>query len=309
MPVWTNNTAAEVFRGTLAEYDQVDYAGSLLDYNFIQNANGSVSVSRAGFGTDILWDVDGFWFFGSEAWYSIADAIALTSSGPYVDENGVFTGTDGNDRMVGTAGEMDIFYGGMGNDQFIGGDDWYDQGEYDGELVEYTITQNANGTITMSHPTWGRDTLTDIDGFWFIREGAWYSAEDAIALTADLPRFRMDADNVLNGTPGNDVMPSAPGGTNFYGGTGRDTYNGRVAAYDQVNFDGDFADYTFTALNNGSVQAYHEVWGTDVLNNIDGVWFNGEDAPGEWMSIEDLTDGVQRTAIADAMDADMSLFA
>ena len=116
--------------------------------NFIQNANGSVSVSRAGFGTDILWDVDGFWFFGSEAWYSIADAIALTSSGPYVDENGVFTGTDGNDRMVGTAGEMDIFYGGMGNDQFIGGDDWYDQGEYDGELVEYTITQNANGTIT-----------------------------------------------------------------------------------------------------------------------------------------------------------------
>jgi len=287
MAFWDNTNRNETFRGTDEEYDQVDYAGALLDYRFIRNADGSVTASHPTFGTDTLISIDGFWFGGEQAWYSIDDAIRLTAEDVFIDEFGVITGNAGNNTLRGTAGVQDLFYGGMGNDRFIGGGDEYDQVEYDGELIEYTFTQNANGNVIVSHPTWGRDVLTDIDGFWFIREGAWYSVEDALELTADLPRFRLDADDVLNGTPGNDNMVAELDGTNFYGGTGNDTYRGRNDAYDQVNYDGDFADYSFSLNANGSVTAVHNTWGVDTLFDIDGIYFNGPN--GGWMSIEDVT--------------------
>ncbi|WP_409432818.1 hypothetical protein ACJ3XI_11510 [Litorimonas sp. RW-G-Af-16] len=284
MAVFNNRNGNDVFRGLNSEYDQVDYAGRLRDYTFTRNDNGSVTVTHPTFGTDTLWSIEGFWFSGEARWYSIDDAIQLTAgSGGFIDENGTITGTTGNNNLVGTNG-TDIFYGDRGNDTFDGRGDEYDQVEYDGELIEYTFTQNANGSVTASHPTWGRDTLIDIDGFWFMREQAWYSIEDAIALTQDLPTFRLDADDVLNGTPGNDVMRAEADGTNFYGGTGNDRFIGRSNAYDQVNFDGDVEDYVITANNNGSFTFEHPVWGRDTLVNIDGIWFNGK---GEWYTPED----------------------
>lgn len=288
MAVFNNRTRAETFRGTDANYDQVDYTGALVDYTFTRNADGTVSVTRDGFGTDTLSSIEGFWFSGEQAWYSLDEAIALTSDSPFVDANGILTGTDANDVLRGTSGVEDVIYGGLGNDRIVGGGDEYDQAEYDGALIEYTITQQANGDIIMSHPTWGRDVLTDIDGFWFGREGAWYSVEDALALTADLPTYRLDADDVLNGTPDNDIMRADASGTNFYGGTGNDTYRGRANAYDQVNFDGDIADYSFSQNDNGSVTVSHDTWGTDTLYEIDGLWFNGPD--GGWFTVEDAVD-------------------
>ena len=288
MAVFNNAQRAQTFRGTDAEYDQVDYQGSLLDYVFTRNDDGTVSVTRDGFRTDTLISIEGFWFSGEQEWYSLEDAIALTSNDPFTDGNGVLNGNDGNNTLRGTAGTQDIFYGGQGNDRILGGGDEYDQVEYDGELIEYTFSLNANGDMVVSHPTWGRDVLTDIDGFWFIREAAWYSAEDALALTDNLPRFRLDADDVLNGTPGNDVMLADATGTNFYGGTGNDTYRGRANQYDQVNFDGDIADYSFTQNGNGSVTVSHDTWGTDTLFDIDGLWFNGED--GGWFTVDQAVD-------------------
>lgn len=284
MAVFNNRNRNDVFTGTNGEYDQVDYTGSLRDYTFVQNDNGSITVTHPTLGTDTLWDIDGFWFSGESRWYSLSDAIALTASdNGYVDEFGVITGTTGNNQLIGTAAE-DLFYGDRGNDIMDGNGASYDQVEYGGELREYTFVQNADGSVTVSHPTWGTDTLIDIDGFWFIREQAWYSMEDAIALTADLPRYRIDADDVLNGTPGDDVMNADASGTNFYGGTGDDTYNGRANNYDQINYDGDIEDYTITANADGSYTVSHDVWGTDILVDIDGLWFNGK---GEWYSPAD----------------------
>lgn len=283
MAVFNNRNGNDVFRGTQRDYDQVDYAGRLQDYIFTRNADGSVTVTHPVWGTDTLWDINGFWFSGEAAWYSIDDAIAITSGDDgFIDDNGVITGNDSDNTLTGN-NQDNLFYAGMGDDILNGNGGAYNQGEYDGAMREYTFTQNADGSVTMSHPTWGVDTLIDIDGLWFIREQAWYSVEDALSLTADLPRFRIDDDNVLNGTPGNDVMNAVSGGTNFYGGTGNDRYNGRDDAYDQVNYDGNVEDYTIVELTNGSYRITHSVWGTDTLRDIDGLWFNGR---GEWYSPE-----------------------
>lgn len=284
MAVFNNRTGDQTYRGTDGEYDQVDYTGQLTDYTFTRNDDGSVTVSHPTLGTDRLISIEGFWFSGEAAWYSLDDAIALTAGDDtgYVDANGVITGNDSDNALTGS-NQNDLFYGGRGDDILDGNGGGYNQGEYDGALIEYTFTRNNDGSVTMSHPTWGTDTLIDIDGLWFMREQAWYSLDDAITITQSMPEFRLDDDNVLNGTPGNDIMNAAAGGTNFYGGTGNDRFNGRNNRYDQVNYDGDVEDYTITDLGNGNYRFSHPVWGVDTLNSIDGLWFGGR---GEWYTPE-----------------------
>ncbi len=296
MAVFNNRADNNTFRGTEPNYDQVNFDGALEDYTFRMNADGSIRVIESGVAVDRLISIEGLWFGGEQAWYSMEDALRLTTDRPFVDAAGVLTGTLGRDVLRGTDGVSDTFYGNRGNDRIIGGGDEYDQVEYDGELIEYTFIERANGSLVVRHPTWGQDVLTDIDGFWFTREGAWYSVEDAIAITADLPRFRLDADNVLNGTPWNDVMRAEAGGTNFYGGTGDDIYRGLANSYDQVNYDGDFDDYTVTSNANGSVTLSHDVWGSDTLFDIDGLYFNGPN--GGWMSVAQAQGSNVQTAVA-----------
>lgn len=60
----------------LDAYDQVDYQGSLSDYNFELQPNGRVRVFKGDGGFDILDSIEGIWFIGEGEWYSIADAIA-----------------------------------------------------------------------------------------------------------------------------------------------------------------------------------------------------------------------------------------
>ena len=294
MAVFDNTNRADRFVGQAGVYDQVDYDGEPSDYSWVRNANGTVSVTNAAGITDTLTSIEGIWFRGSTEWQSIDELIEMTAAsggggnggggGGFIDANGTITGRTGNDALVGSRGVQDIFYGDRGNDSFDGRGAEYDQVEYDGELREYTFVRNADGSVTASHATWGTDTLIDIDGLWFVREAAWYSVDDAVRLTADTPGFRLDADNVWNGTPGNDVMRAEEGGWNFYGGTGNDRYVGRDDAYDQVNFDGGLDDWTFTQNDNGVIIARHDVWGTDRLVDIDGIWLAGD---GVWMSTDD----------------------
>jgi len=284
MVVFINRAGNQRYTGTNAEYDQVDYSGALLDYTFTQNPNGTVTVTHPQLGTDTLSNIEGFWFGGEAAWYSMADAIRLTNAGDengFVDANGIITGNAGNNRLTG-GNQNDVFYGDRGNDVINGNGGNYNQVEYDGALIEYTFTRNADGSTTASHATWGTDTLIDIDGFWFAREQAWYSINDAIRLTEGQPDFRLDDDGVLNGTPGNDRMIGTRVDDFYYGGTGNDFYNGR-GGYNQVNFDGELSDYTVT--RNGNAFTFdHPVWGTDTLTNIDGLWFAGE---ANWYAVDD----------------------
>lgn len=295
MAIFDNRAGNQTFRGTEGEEDQLNLDGALTDYVFRQNANGTVNVFLGDTSIDQLISIEGLWFNGEQAWYSLEDALRLTTDRPFIDANGVLTGTLGRDVLIGTDGVRDVFYGNLGNDRIAGAGDEYDQVEYDGELIEYTFIEHASGALIVRHPTWGQDILTDIDGFWFIREGAWYSVEDALALTADLPKFRLDADDVLNGTPFRDVMRADEDGTNFYGGTGDDVYRGRNNAYDQVNYDGDFSEYTVTSNANGSVTLSHDIWGSDTLYDIDGLFFNGPN--GGWMSVEQAQ-GSSLTAVS-----------
>lgn len=286
MAVFDNNDGDDRFIGSDDQYDQVDYVGSLLDYTFTQNPNGTVTVTHSEFGTDTLSSIEGFWFGGEGAWYSLEDAIRLTSSnsdtGVFTDANGTIVGNTANNQMIGN-GQNNVFYADRGDDFIDGNGGDYNQVDYDGALVEYTFTLNADGSVTASHATWGVDTLVDIDGFWFIREQAWYSIEDAIAASEGQPTFRLDDDGVLNGTPGDDDMFGGDQDELYYGGTGDDYIDGGDG-FDQVNFDGSLSDYTVTRNGDGSYTFDHPVWGTDTLVDIEGLWFAGE---AQWYAVDD----------------------
>ena len=250
-------------------YDQVDYDGFRSQYIFVQNANGSVTVNRPGGLIDNLTRIDGFWFRGEEAWYSIED-ILNPDTGNVV--GGVTTGSNNiNDNLTGTAGN-DVFFVGRGNDlvRGLGGQDTL---RVDGDVFEWTYAQNGD-TVTMSHPTWGVNTLISIEQIFSLRSGSNFTINQAIASTNGLPAFRLDGDNVINGTPGNDFIPSQAGVQGFYGGLGNDTYQG-TGNFEQVNYDGARAEYTFAQLANGSIRVTHPIWGTDTLTNIDGLIFTG----------------------------------
>jgi hypothetical protein len=239
---------------------------------------------------DTLTSIDGFWFQGEGAWYSIED-ILDADTGTLV--NGVITGSNNvNDNLTGNAGN-NVFFAGRGNDlvRGLGGQDTL---RVDGDVFEWTYTQEGD-TLTMTHPTWGVNTLISVEQIFSLRSGQSFTVNQAIASTNGLPAFRLDSDNVINGTPGNDVIPSQTGVQGFYGGLGNDTYQG-TGNFEQVNYDGARAEYTFAQNANGSIRVSHPIWGTDTLVNIDGLIFTGTEpgvggaqtAPFEFVNIGDV---------------------
>jgi Ca2+-binding RTX toxin-like protein len=139
------------------------------------------------------------------------------------------------------------------------------------------------------------NTLISIERIFSLRAGQDYTINQAIASTNGLPAFRLDNDNVINGTPGDDVIPAQTGVQGFYGGLGNDTYQGSNN-FEQVNYDGARDEFTISRNANGSVSVNHPIWGNDTLIDIDGVVFTGVE-PGvggvrtaefEYVSIADL---------------------
>ena len=65
-------------------------------------------------------------------------------------------GTDGNDYLFGTEGDdlidlglgMDVVNGSAGNDVIKGGDNGYNQIDYDGEPADYAFYSNDDGSVT-----------------------------------------------------------------------------------------------------------------------------------------------------------------
>ena len=147
----------------------------------------------------------------------------------------------------------------------------------------------------MTHPTWGENTLIGIENIFSQRAGQSFSIDDAIAMTDGLPRFRLDGDNVINGTNGDDVIEATADVQGFYGGTGNDVYFG-TDAFEQVNYDGSRSEYTITENGDGSLTVDHPIWGTDTLFDIDGLIFTGVEpgvggevsGPFEFVSTDDL---------------------
>ncbi len=281
----------QVITGTNG-YDQVDYDGYRVEYIFVENADGSVTVNRPGGLIDTLISIDGFWFRGEEAWYSIED-IFNANTGTFI--NGVITGSNNiNDNLVGDSAN-NTFFAGRGSDLIrgLGGRDTL---RVDGDVFEWTYVEDGD-VVTMSHPTWGVNTLIDMERIFSLRSGQDFSIAQAIASTNGLPVFRLDSDNVINGTPADDVIPAQAGVQGFYGGLGDDRYEG-TNNFEQVNYDGAKAEYSFRLNANGSVRVSHPIWGVDTLIRIDGVIFTGVE-PGvggvrtaefEYVDVSDLFD-------------------
>jgi len=255
MTVFRNSQGNETFTGS-NEYDQVDYEGSLSDYTFTQNNDGSVTVSHPNFGTDTLTSIEGVWFFGESQWYSIEDAVALTGSG----NGGVAPAVSADDDFIIGTNADETFFVGQGND-FIDGAGGQDVLNVDGEAIEWNFTTLDDGTLVMTHPTWGQNTLTNIESIFFARSGVTRTVADAIAVTAGLPLQRLDSDNVLNGTNGDDFISDAGGITGLYGGVGDDTFQGVDGNFSQVNYDGNRSEFNISENADGSLAVVHPTWG------------------------------------------------
>lgn len=390
--VFLGSDGNDTINGNGGGYNQVNYDGALEDFIFQQNTDGSVTVFHPLLGTDTLTDIDGFWFSGEAAWYSMADAVRLASGEipgtqeptpeppiveepqppvveepqppvveepqppvveepqppvveepqpPIVEEpapetptdgggngrgngrgnrpdrnnneptnpeepttpeepvinepvdtgavlsggtlvNGIYTGTNGDNALTGSD-NAETFYVGMGTDT-VDGNGGRDTLRLDGDVEEWTFSENRDGSVSLSHATWGENTITGVEQLTFMRSGTTMTVADAIAATEGLPTFRIDGDGVINGTAGDDVMTGSAGTDMFYGGVGDDSYDGQ-AGFDQLNYDGNRSEYDISQNADGSYTISHEVWGTDTFTDIEGLYFNGNN---EWIAVTDL---------------------
>ena len=123
-----------------------------------------MTVSHPQWGTDTLRNIDGIWFQGEAAWYSIADAVAQSGGGNTGDTDGnVFNGTAAQDVWVATNAD-ETFNGGDGIE--------YDQVDYAGTADDYNFARNADGSFTVTG-FGSTDTLVSIEGIWFQGSAEW----------------------------------------------------------------------------------------------------------------------------------------
>lgn len=107
----------------------------------------------------------------------ISDAIGGYGDDTLIGNFGdnVLTGNGGNDTLKG-AGGKDVLHGGEGDDTAV----------YSGAITDYTVTRNADGTVTVAdHRTGvasdGTDTLDSIEHL--LIGGTTYSIDEAVTLT------------------------------------------------------------------------------------------------------------------------------
>ena len=214
-------------------------------------------------------------------------------------EVNLIEGTQGNDIVYGTDGNdlfnlgegRDVVHGSAGDDIINGGDDGYNQVDYDGAPSDYSFSRDDNGTITVIKPN-GTDTLTDIGGIWFNGEQQWYAIEDLIEAPSENTFYGSVHDDILNGTSGNDLIIGDRGSDVIFGSAGDDILigdgEGLADEFNQVIYQGvgsSSANFTFSSNDNGSVTVTSSQFGEDLYWGIDGVWFQEE---GQWYSVEEL---------------------
>ena len=222
-------------------------------------------------------------------------------------------GTLGDDVIIGTQADENIT--GFSGDDIIDGGDGIDTSMYYGTHADYIITQNPDGSWTLSDTeeaadNQGTDTLINIERLSFTRTGI-FTPEDLLALqttenqtlTGTLAPDIISGslgDDTINGDAGADSLYGGPGDDRITGGTGDDFINGGIGT-DTIFYTGSFSDYTLTANTNQSVTITDnrtgvESQGTDTVFNADLVEF----ASGETISIADWIAG--ETALNEIAD-------
>ena len=280
----------DIVDGEGGDYNQVDLLGASTDYTFTKNDDGTVTAVHAEHGAKTLSNIDGAWFIGDQKWSSVDDLL------PEVEVVGkTITGTAGDDYLVGTDGDddikggegLDVIFAGAGIDSIDGEGGDYNQVDLLGNSTDYTFTQNDDGTISAVHAEFGTKTLSNIDGAWFIGDQKWSSVDDLLPEVEVVGKTITGTagDDYLVGTAGDDIFLGGEGNDVFSGGKGDDIYDGQGGDYNQVDFQGSSADYTFTKNTDGTITAEHAEFGKDILKEIDGVWFSGDEV---WQSVDDI---------------------
>ena len=243
-----------------AGYDQVNFDGKATDYAITRNADGTVNIAHPTYGTDTLSGIRGLWFAGEEKLYNIDD-LAKTAT----PETKPDTGTDGGtDDDAGSDTDTDTDNGsggdnGSGSDDHAGGDTGGETGSNDGADSDNGTDDDAGDADDGT----GTDTGSDNDG--------------------KINEIHTNG-GFAEGTDGADRFMGSLEAETFYGGKGDDAFYG-AGGYDQVDYDGKASDYSFTRNANGSVTVTSEAYGQDLLSDIDGIWFRGEE---KWYAIDDL---------------------
>lgn len=262
---------------------QIEYAGSAADYTIVRNVNGTLSITKPNGSTDIIADLDGIWFRDEAKWYAV-DSLATPA---------IVTGiTDGDDRIFGTnnddiidgLGGQDIVVGSRGSDTIYLGDN-FDQIDYTGFSEDYRFVRTEDGSVVVTKPDGGVDSLIGVDGVWFVDEARWYPMQ-AIAMVLELTPIT-DGDDVITGTPNDDLINGMGGEDVVYESGGNDLID-LGDGYDQVDYKGALSDYIFTPNENGSLLVTKPGGGVDTLTGVDGVWFSQDET---WMSTKDLMPG------------------
>ncbi|MDB2439626.1 hypothetical protein N9W89_13015, partial [Hellea sp.] len=142
----------------------------------------------------------------------------------------VISGTGNDDELSTFAGD-DIITGGEGDDIIDGGDDT-DHAVYSGVQANYTVTDNGDGTFTITDNvgTDGTDTLDNIE-FLIFSDG---TVDIATAANGSGGTGATPGDDILNGTAGDDTIDGLSGDDTINGLEGNDTLIGGLGD-DEIN--------------------------------------------------------------------------
>ena len=223
--------------------DQANYTGSQAQYTIVDNEDGTYTVTDLVAnrdGTDTLTNIEFLWFNTGPT----RPAITLY-------ENKTLNGTVGTDFLNGGLGAdtinggdgNDFLTGGGGNDTIDGGAGNNDQVNYTGTQSQYTVTDNGNGSFTVTDLVAGRDgvdVLTNVEFLWF-------------NTGPTRPSINSYTDQTLGGTSGSDTISGALGDDTITGGDGNDFLTGNQGNdfidggggnNDQANYTGPASRYT-----------------------------------------------------------------
>jgi Ca2+-binding RTX toxin-like protein len=235
--------------------------------------------------------------------YSASAAVGAYNYGG--DDN--LKGNEGNDSISGGAG-ADMISGGAGDDLIDGGANGsvdatgntrIDTAQYRGEFARYTITANANGSVTVADSQAdgdGTDTLSNVEGLSFsdryLRLGVetWVNKDmktgkvndiqvngsmlaETVDVSADAyPGVR----HVVRGNEGNDTLIGGSGPDEFEGGAGDDSMVGGAngtdtwgnPGFDVARYQGAYSRYTVEYGTDGASWSATNPGGADVLVRV-----------------------------------------
>lgn len=180
----------------------------------------------------------------------------ITIEGGTIIENAI--GGSGNDTITGNSADNEL-EGNAGNDILDGGDGT-DYAIYNGAQASYTITDNGDGTWTITGE--GTDTLSNIEFARFTDGDVSLAPASGTNLTEGNDNYSATpGDDVINGLGGNDVIDAlagndvingGDGADRLIGGLGADSLNGG-AGFDSADYRGATAGVRFNVDTGGTV--------------------------------------------------------